>query len=77
MRHFAILIMSLFLTQIYSQETFSKTIDLDPDARRNYIRDMMVVEDKIITQSIQFCPQDSIFACGTISQFDLSGKTIT
>ncbi|MEZ4950288.1 MAG: hypothetical protein R2784_12990 [Saprospiraceae bacterium] len=78
MRHFLILIMSLFLTQIYSQETFSKTIDLDPDARRNYIRDMMMVEDKIITQSIQFCPQDSIFfACGTMTQFDLSGEIIT
>ena len=63
------------VTQVYGQETYSKVIDIDVDASRNYIRDMIMMEDKIITQSIQFCSQDtSNFVCGIMSKFNLNGE---
>lgn len=70
--------MSLVVTQSYSQETYSKVIDLDGDASRNYIRDMVTVGDEIIIQSIQFCSTDtSNFVCGSLTKFLKSGDLVT
>lgn len=63
--------------QVYSQETYSNMIDVDTNASRNYIRDMVLVEDEIVTQSIQFCSQDTLsYVCGSMTLFDQNGEIV-
>lgn len=64
-------------TPILGQQTFSKIIDIDTNALRNYISDIIIVKDKLITQSAQFCHQDSsFFVCGLMAKFKLNGELI-
>lgn len=77
MKEVLIIVFTFLSFNLSGQVTYSKVYDFDKAALRNYIRDMIVVDDNIITQLIQFCPQDSIyFVCGTLAKFNLNGDLI-
>jgi hypothetical protein len=51
--------------------------DFDQDALRNYIIDAIVIDNQIITQSIQFCVEDTSYeVCGIMAKFDLKGDLL-
>lgn len=77
MKQLIILAISILIIPVNAQETLHKLIDIDSNASRNYIRDMILVDGNPIIQSLQFCNQDTTtFTCGSITILNQKGEIV-
>lgn len=71
--------MSIFFAlTLFGQNTYSRIYDVDEEAIRNYLKDVVIVENSIITYSAHLYKQseNSYRSCVGLTKFTMSGELI-
>lgn len=75
MKYLLFLILLIIGATLNAQNTFSKKIDLDSNALRNYVNDLKTIDNNVILTSSSLCALGtSDVACLNLSKFSIKGN---